>query len=169
MHKADRMTPQHLARKAVIDIRPSPPHQVVSQQESRRLPDALGERAPHLGGPDAAIAILDDDLGLTAATAPQRPGCKTLVAPVTLEQGGLLLSYDVTRRARTCSDWYPLLARCGSKGCVLADGAGMYDPATVNGRLLVGLKGTLAAWERHPRTARLTAGLLHKAARGALA
>jgi hypothetical protein len=58
---------------------------------------------------------------------------------------------------------------CGYKGCCIAEGDGMYDPATVNGRLLLGWKGTLSAWERHPRKARLTAGLIHKAARGALA
>jgi DNA invertase Pin-like site-specific DNA recombinase len=31
------------------------------------------------------------------------------------------------------------------------------------------LKGTLSAWERHTRKARLTAGLIHKATRGELA
>jgi hypothetical protein len=58
---------------------------------------------------------------------------------------------------------------CGYKGCLIAESDGIYDPATVNGRLLLGLKGTLSEWERHTMTARLTAGLLHKAERGALA
>src|SRR3989449_3745586 len=169
MHNADLITPQHLARKAVIYIRQSTPHQVVSHQESLRLQYALGARAHQLGWPDEAIDIIDDDLGLTAATAHHRPGFNTLVAQVTLEQVGLILSYDVTRLARNCSDWYPLLDLCGSKGCLIADGDGMYDPATVNGRLLLGLKGTLSAWERHTMKARLTAGLIHKATRGALA
>jgi hypothetical protein len=51
----------------------------------------------------------------------------------------------------------------------MADGEGSDDPATGNGRLLVGWQGTLSAWERHPRPARLTAGLIPKAARGAVA
>src|SRR5712692_1558911 len=169
MHNADLITPQHLARKAVIDIRQSTPHQVVSHQESLRLQYALGERARQLGWPDEAIDIIDDDLGLTAATAHHRAGFNTLVAHVTLEQVGLILSYDVTRLSRNGSDWYPLLDLCGSKGCLLADGDGIYAPAPVNGRLLLGRKGTLSAWERHTMKARLTAGLLHKAARGALA
>jgi DNA invertase Pin-like site-specific DNA recombinase len=91
------------------------------------------------------------------------------VAQVTLEQVGLMLSYDVTRLSRNCSDWSPLVDLCGYKGCLIADGDGISDPATVNGRLLLGLKGTLSAWERHTMQARLTAGLLHKAERGALA
>src|SRR5215475_11807533 len=169
MHNADLITPQHLARKAVIYIRQSTLHQVVSHQESLRLQYALGERARQLGWPDEAIDIIDDDLGLTAATAHHRPGFNTLVAQVTLEQGGLILSYDGTRLSRNCSDWYPLLDLCGYKGCLIADGDGIYDPATVNGRLLLGLKGTLSEWERHTMKARLTAGLIHKAQRGELA
>src|SRR5438445_13249636 len=51
----------------------------------------------------------------------------------------------------------------------MADGDGLYDPATVHGRRLLGLQGTLAEWERHTMQARLTAGLIHKAPRGALA
>jgi DNA invertase Pin-like site-specific DNA recombinase len=139
---------------------------VVSHPESLRLQYALHERAHQLGWPDAAIDIIDDDLGLTAASAAHREGFNTLVAQVTLEQVGLILSYDVTRLSRHCSDWYPRLALCGYKGGFIADSDGIDDPATVNGRLLLGLKGTLSAWERHTMKARLTAGLLHKAERG---
>lgn len=59
--------------------------------------------------------------------------------------------------------------RCGYKGCLIADGDGIYDPATVNGRLLLGLKGTLSEWERHTMKARMNAGLINKAERGELA
>jgi DNA invertase Pin-like site-specific DNA recombinase len=150
-------------------IRHSTPHQVVSHQESLRVQYALGERAHQRGGPDEALDIIADDLGLTAATAHHRPGCNTLVAHVTLEQGGLIVSYDGTRLARTCSDWDPRLDLCGYKGGLRADGDGLSDPATVHGRLLLGWKGTRSAWERHTLQARLTAGLIHQAARGALA
>ncbi len=76
MHNADLITPQHLARKAVIYIRQSTPHQVVSHQESLRLQYALGARAHQLGWPDEAIDIIDDDLGLTAASPRlQYAGC----------------------------------------------------------------------------------------------
>src|SRR6266436_2107419 len=105
MHNSELITPQHLARKAIIYIRQSTPHQVVNHQESLRLPYALGERARPLGWPDEAIDIMDDDLGLTAATAYHCAGFNTLVAQVTLEQVGLILSSDVTRLSRNCSDW----------------------------------------------------------------
>jgi DNA invertase Pin-like site-specific DNA recombinase len=169
MHHADLMTPQHLTRTAVMYIRQSTPHQVVSHQDSLRLPSALGERARQLGWPDAALAIIEDALGLPAASAAHREGCNALVAQVTLEQVGLMLSSDVTRLSRNGSDGYPLLDLCGSTGGWIAESDGISDPATVNGRLLLGRKGTRSAWERHPMQARLTAGRIPQAERGALA
>jgi hypothetical protein len=75
----------------------------------------------------------------------------------------------VTRLARNCSDWYPLLDICGLRGCLIADRDGVYDPGSANGRLLLGLKGTISELELHTIRSRLTAGLLAKAERGDLA
>src|SRR2546425_1580148 len=169
MHNSTLITPQHLTRKAVIYIRQSTPHQVLNHQESLRLQYALHERARQLGWPDADMDMMEDDLRLTTASAEHGEGFKTWVPQVPRKRLGLFLSYDVTRLSRNCSDWYPLLDLCGDKGCLIADGDGIDDPATVNGRLLLGLKGTLSEWERHTMKARLTAGLIHKAQRGELA
>ena len=79
------------------------------------------------------------------------------------------MSIDVTRLARNCSDWYPLLDICGLRGCLIADRDGVYDPGSANGRLLLGLKGTISELELHTIRSRLTAGLLAKAERGELA
>jgi len=163
------VTPQHRRGTAIIYIRQSTPHQVLSNQESLRLQYALRQRALTLGWHAADIEVIDADLGRTATAAEQRPGFQELVARVTLGQVGLILSFDVTRLARNCSDWYPLLDLCGYKGCLIADGDGVYDPASTNGRLLLGLKGQLSELELHTIRARLTAGLLNKAARGELA
>ena len=48
-------------------------------------------------------------------------GFQELVARVTLGQVGIILSVDVTRLSRNCSDWYPLLDVCGYRGCLIAD------------------------------------------------
>lgn len=63
----------------------------------------------------------------------------------------------------------PLLDVCGHRACLIADRDGVYDPGTANGRLLLGLKGTISELELHTIRGRLTAGLLAKAARGELA
>jgi DNA invertase Pin-like site-specific DNA recombinase len=169
MYSAEVITPQHLARKAVIYIRQSTPHQALSHQESLRLQYALTERAHALGWAAEAIDVIDTDVGHSAASAQDREGFNALVGQVTLGQVGIIFSYDVTRLSRNCSDWYPLLDLCGYKSCLIADVDGLYDPATANGRLLLGLKGTLSEWELHTIRARMTAGLLNKAARGDLA
>jgi DNA invertase Pin-like site-specific DNA recombinase len=169
MTRSELVTGQHLARQAVIYIRQSTLHQVVTTQESLHLPYALRQRALQLGWRDEDIDVSDADLGLTAVAAEHRVGFKALVTKVTLSQVGILLSLDVTRLSRNLTDWYPLLDICGYKGCLIADRDGVYDPATPNGRLLLGLKGTLSEMERQTIRARLTAGLMHKAERGDLA
>jgi hypothetical protein len=75
----------------------------------------------------------------------------------------------VTRLSRNCTDWYPLLDLCGFKDCLIGDRDGIYDPGCANGRLFLGLKGTISEMELHTIRARLTAGLLNKAERGELA
>ena len=113
--------------------------------------------------------MIDSDLGTTASTADHRSGFKDLIAQVTLGQVGIILSYDVTRLSRNCSDWYPLLDLCGYKSCLIADHDSVYDPSSANGRLLLGLKGQISEVELYTIRARLTAGLLNKAKRGELA
>ena len=150
MHNADLITPPTSGPQG---CHVHPTIDTASSVEPSRKPALAvrpGRAGPNSCWPDEAIDIIDDDLGLTAATAHHRPGFNTLVAQVTLEQVGLILSYDVTPLSRNCADWYPLLDLCGYKGCLIADGDGIDDPATVNGRLLLGLQGTLSAWERHP-------------------
>ena len=169
MNRSEVVNDHHLARNAVIYIRQSSPHQVITNQESLRLQYALGQRAQELGWHDKAIEVIDADLGLTAAQAQHREGFKDLLARVTLGQVGIIFSYEVTRLSRNCSDWYQLLDLCGYKGCLIADRDGIYDPATPNGRLLLGLKGQLSELELHTLRLRLTAGLLNKAERGELA
>ena len=69
-----------------------------------------------------------------------------------------MLSSEVTRLSRNCTDWYPLLDLCGYRQCLIGDRDGVYDPASANGRLLLGLKGTISEMELHTIRARLTAG-----------
>ena len=169
MIASELVTPFHLARNAIIYIRQSTPHQVLSNQESLQLQYALEQRALGLGWRPEDVEIIDADLGLTGASAQHREGFKEIISRVTLGQVGIILSSEVTRLSRNCSDWYPLLDICGYKNCLIADGDGIYDPGTPNGRLLLGLKGQLSELELHTIRARMTAGLLNKAKRGELA
>src|ERR1700760_564648 len=166
---SELVTAPHLGREAGVCIPQSTLQQVLSNQESLRLQYALRQRARELGWCEADIEIIDSDLGRSGATATQREGFKDLIARVTLGEVGIIFSYEVTRLARNCSDWYPLLDLCGYRQCLIGDRDGVYDPGSANGRLLLGLKGTISEVELHTLRGRLTAGLLSKAERGELA
>src|SRR2546427_9701619 len=169
MTTSELITLQHLHKKAVIYVRQSTLTQVMLNQESLRLQYALEQRAQSLGWRAEDIEVIDADLGLTGASAQHRTGFQELVTKVTLGQAGIILSSDVTRLSRNCSDWYPLLDVCGYRGCLIADQDGVYDPGSTNGRLLLGLKGQLSELELHTIRARMTAGLRNFAQRGELA
>jgi DNA invertase Pin-like site-specific DNA recombinase len=169
MITSEVIQPHHLGRQAIIYVRQSSPGQVVNHKESLKLQYALRERPRQLGWDVGSIAVLDTDLGLTGTSAAGRPGFQELVTRVTLGQVGIIFAYDVTRLARNCTDWYQLLDLCGFRQCLVGDQEGVYDPATPNGRLLLGLKGLIAELELSTIRARLTAGLLNKARRGELA
>jgi len=141
MSRCELVSPQHLQRKALIYMRQSTPHQVLSTQESLRLQYALQQRAIELGWRPEDIGIIDADLGMTGASASHRVGFQELVTSVTLGRVGIIRSVDVTRLSRNCSEGYPLLDVGGYRGCLIADRDGIYDPGSANGRVLLGLKG----------------------------
>jgi excisionase family DNA binding protein len=169
MSTSDLIKPFHLGRLAIIYIRQSSPHQALTNQESTRLQYALKQRALELGWHEDRIRIIDEDQGRTASTTEGRHGLKELVTLITLEHVGIIFSTEVTRLSRNCSDWYPLLDVCGFRNCLIADRDGIHDPSTIDGRLLLGLKGQISELELHTIRGRLTAGLLNKARRGELA
>lgn len=169
MPVSELITQAHLGRQAIIYVRQSSPNQVLTHQESTQLQYALRQRALECGWAPDSIEVIDADQGLTGETAEGRSGFKEIAARVALGQVGIIFSYDVTRLSRNLSDWYPLLDLCGYRHCLIGDRDGIYDAATPNGRLLLGMKGHLAELELHTLRGRLTAGLLNKAGRGELA
>jgi DNA invertase Pin-like site-specific DNA recombinase len=124
---SELVKPHHLDRRAVVYVRQSSPQQVMNNQESLRLQYALRQRARDLGWREADIEVVDADLGLSGASAAHRQGFKDLVARIALGEVGLIVSIEVTRLARNCSDWYPLLDLCGYRQCLIADRDTVYD------------------------------------------
>jgi DNA invertase Pin-like site-specific DNA recombinase len=129
----------------------------------------MKQRACELGWHERDVLVVDDDTGRTATTTAGRLGFQQLAAQVALGEIGVILAYEATRLARNCTHWYQLLDLCGHAGCLIADRDGVYDPGSVNGRLLLGLKGAISELEMHTLRGRLIAGILSKAQRGELA
>jgi Resolvase, N terminal domain len=74
-----KITPEHLARQAVVYIRQSTADQVANNLESQRRQYNLPERARQLGWSD--VAVIDDDLGRSGGGV-ARPGFEKLLATI---------------------------------------------------------------------------------------
>lgn len=92
-------------------------------------------------------------------------GFQRLVAAVGMGQVGIVLGLEVSRLARNHADWHRLLEICALNDTLILDEDGLYNPGHFNGRLLLGLKGTMSEAELHVLRARLRGGILNKASR----
>jgi DNA invertase Pin-like site-specific DNA recombinase len=163
-----QVTAQHLSRLACLYVRQSTLQQVLENTESTARQYALRDRARALGWAEERIVVIDQDLGHSGASTVDRLGFQRLVAEVGLGRVGLVLGLEVSRLARTSSDWHQLLEICALTHTLILDEEGVYNPATFNDRLLLGLKGTMSEAELFVLRARLLGGVLNKARRGAL-
>lgn len=162
-----KITAAHLSRNAYLYVRQSTLRQVLENTESTKRQYALQERAIALGWRPEQVIVIDTDLGQSGADA-DRAGFQRLVAAVGIGEVGVVLGLEVSRLARSSSDWHRLLEICALAGTLILDEDGLYDPAHFNDRLLLGLKGTMSEAELHVLRARLIGGQIAKARRGEL-
>jgi DNA invertase Pin-like site-specific DNA recombinase len=159
---------RHLTRRAYLYVRQSSLRQVFENTESTQRQYALKQRAIALGWTHDQIIVVDNDQGLSGASAVDRAGFQTLVAEVGIGRAGIVMGLEVSRLARNSTDWHRLLEICALTDTLILDEDGIYDPAHFNDRLLLGLKGTMSEAELHLLRARLLGGILSKARRGEL-
>jgi DNA invertase Pin-like site-specific DNA recombinase len=168
MNTSNKVTAEHLRRLAYLYVRQSTLRQVHENRESTARQYDLKRRAQVLGWAADQIVVIDEDLGLSGATADNRNGFQRLVAEVGLGRVGLVMGLEVSRLARSSTDWHRLLEICALADTLILDEDGIYDPGHFNDRLLLGLKGTMSEAELHLLRARLIGGQLNKARRGDL-
>ena len=130
-----KISPEHLARQAVVYIRQSTADQVLNNLESRRRQYGLADRARQLGWAD--VDVIDDDLGRSGSGV-ARPGFERLLAAICEGRVGAVVAIEASRLARNGRDWHTLLEFCGLVGTLIADEDGVYDPRLPNDRLLLG-------------------------------
>ena len=105
---ADKIGPQHRARKAVLYVRQSSVHQVQHNRESQGLQYAMRDRLLQLGW--SQVEVIDEDLGCSAAGGTPRAGFERMVAEVCLGKvgpwrpGGLALRAQQPRLAAARRD-----------------------------------------------------------------
>src|SRR6266568_7862474 len=163
-----KIRPAHLERQAFIYVRQSTLFQVREHTASTARQDDLAQRARDLGWPREHLIIIDQDQGHSGASTAGREGFQALIAEVGLGHAGAVLSLEVSRLARSSSDWYRLLEICALTDTLVIDEEGVYDPGQYNDRLLLGFKGTMSEAELHWLHTRLLGGKLEKAQHGQL-
>jgi DNA invertase Pin-like site-specific DNA recombinase len=163
-----KITADHLRRDAYLYVRQSTLRQVAENGESTQRQYALRDRAVAAGWPTERVHVIDCDLGKSGASAVARDGFQELVSEVALAKAGIVMGLEVSRLARNSADWHRLLELCALTATLILDEDGIYDPASFNDRMLLGLKGTMSEAELHILKARMRGGQLNKARRGEL-
>ena len=159
---------EHLRRRAYLYIRQSTLRQVIENTESTARQYDLRQRAVALGWAEEQVVVIDNDLGLSGASAVGREGFQHLVSEVGLGRAGIVMGLEVSRLARRSSDWHRLVEICALSETLILDEDGLYDPREFNDRLLLGLKGAMSEAELHLLRARLNGGRMNKLKRGEL-
>jgi DNA invertase Pin-like site-specific DNA recombinase len=162
----ERLTEKHLQRKAFVYVRQSSQHQVLRNEESRRLQYAMQHRLDVLGWSN--IEVIDDDLGLSATSTTGRAGFQKMVAAVCMGEVGAIAAREVSRFARNNRDWHQLIEMCRLVDTLLIDHETIYDPRLPNDRFLLGLKGSFSEYELDLLRQRSLEARYAKAERGEL-
>ena len=159
---------EHVGRLAAVYIRQSSPGQVRNNTESYRVQKGLVTRAEQLGWPASQIKLFEADQGQSAGKPMSRDDFDALLRMIQEQQIGIVFSVDAARLARNAIDMSMLIHWCAVHGTLIADQHQVYDPATSDDSLVLGIQGVLAASELRAIRKRLQAALEEKAGRGEL-
>lgn len=162
----NKLTSDHLQRRAIVYVRQSTIIQVVQNRESQLRQYNLAGYARELGFVD--VETIDEDLGRSGSGLTERPGFQRLVTEVCEGRIGAVFCLEASRLARNGRDWHHLIELCGLVGAVLIDAEGIYDPRVINDRLVLGLRGTMSEFELSILRQRSVEAIRQKAKRGEL-
>jgi DNA invertase Pin-like site-specific DNA recombinase len=163
---SDKIRAHHVQRKAILYVRQSTPYQVGHNIESQHLQYAVEQRLHELGWRE--VEIVDEDLGRTASGTVVRSGFQRIVSEVCLGKVGGVAAREVSRLARNNKDWHQLIEMCSVVDTLLIDQETVFDSRNSNDRLLLGLKGSMSAYELDLLRQRALEARRQKAERGEL-
>ena len=158
----------HRDRLAVIYLRQSSMAQVREHAESTTRQYGLVEVAVTLGWARTDVVVIDTDLGVSGRWGVARAGFAELVARVCSGEVGAIFGIEISRLARSNAEVARLMEFAAITQTLLIDADGIYDPADVNDRMLLGMKSTIGEVELHVMAQRLQASKKAAAARGEL-
>jgi DNA invertase Pin-like site-specific DNA recombinase len=163
-----KITSSHRERLAVVYLRQSSMAQVREHTESTTRQYGLAGEATRLGWAPGDVQVIDTDLGISGRFGVAREGFRDLVSLVCRGEVGAIFGIEISRLARSNADVGRLIEFARITDTLLIDSDGVYDPADVNDRMLLGLKGTMGEVALHVMAGRLQAAKRAAAARGEL-
>lgn len=168
MNGEAKISSLHRDRLAVIYLRQSSMAQVREHTESTTRQYGLADDAVRLGWARRDVVVIDTDLGVSGRWGVARAGFTELVSKVCAGEVGAIFGIEISRLARSNAEVARLMEFAAITETLLIDADGIYDPADVNDRMLLGLKSTMGEVELHVMAQRLQASKKAAAARGEL-
>jgi len=162
-----KITSWHRDRAAYIFANPRWPRSASTPRPAKSQ-YGLADTAAGLGWARTSIEVIDTDLGISGKWGVAREGFTELVTKVCSGDVGAIFGIEITRLARSNADVARLAEFARITGTLLIDPDGVYDPADVNDRVLLGFKGTMREMELHVMAQRLQASKRAAAQRGEL-
>ena len=164
-NQQNKITKEHLEKKAVVYIRQSTVKQVHHNKESQKLQYNLLNHAKELGFNE--VDVIDEDLGISAGIgAKKRDGFDNLISMVAVKTVGIIFSRELSRLIRTDKDFCRLVEVCQIFDTLLGDEERIYDLTCIDDLLVLGIKGTLSVVELNQLKLRMIDGMEEKARQG---
>lgn len=163
-----KITGSHRDRLAAIYLRQSSMAQVREHTESTTRQYGLADEAVRLGWARRDVIVIDTDLGVSGRWGVVRAGFTELVTRVCSGEVGAIFGLEISRLARSNAEVARLMEFAAITETLLIDADGVYDPADVNDRMLLGMKSTIGEVELHVMAQRLHAAKRAAAQRGEL-
>ncbi len=168
MNSEAKISSVHRDRLAAVYLRQSSMAQVREHTESTTRQYGLTDEAVRLGWARRDVVVIDTDLGVSGRWGVARAGFTELVGRVCSGEVGAIFGIEISRLARSNAEVARLMEFAAITQTLLIDADGVYDPADVNDRMLLGMKSTLGEVELHVMAQRLHASKKAAAARGEL-
>jgi DNA invertase Pin-like site-specific DNA recombinase len=162
------ITPQHLARKALIYIRQSSPDQVERNTGSQAFQRDQTELARAYGWPDDLIKVVDEDLGKSGSVVDRRTGWQTMLDQIAAHGVGCVFATSISRLGRELLPIEQLRIMALYHGALLCLDNRLSDPSNPNDTVLTQITATFAQYENKKRTEHMTHARMAKAKQGAV-
>ena len=162
------ITPEHLARKAIVYVRQSSLEQVEKNTGSQAFQRSQAEMARAYGWTDDLIEIIDDDLGKSGSSVDRRTGWHSMLEQVAANRVGIIFAANISRLGREYMALERLRGLAQFHGTLLCLENRMIDPANEDDTFMTRLGAGLAQLDNSKRTRHMSQARMAKARQGAV-